>query len=338
MYKPPYSITTKIIKQISAISELVSDIKHINKNYNTFKLRKENRVRSITGTLQIEGNTLDEEKVTSVINSKTVLGTMREIEEVKGAVKAYDNISRYDYKNEKDLLLAHKYLMKTLLDSAGGYRTSNVGVGGKDGVTHVAPPPDRVPELMHELFEWLKQTDEHLLIVSCVFHYEFEFIHPFSDGNGRIGRLWQSVILKEFKEFFIYMPIESIVRQNQSRYYKALEDSGSVGESTPFIEYMLEMIQESLIDYIKQSKKLGDKLGDKLGEKNIKLTKNRKLLLDAVAKNSYITIEKLAKTVGISTTAIENNIRYLKDNGVLQRVGSDSSGYWEITEDLHGFF
>ncbi len=330
MQSPPYTITTKIINQISEISELVADIKYIDKNYNTLKLRKANRIRSITGTLQIEGNSFDEEKVTSLINGKTVFGTTREIEEVKGAIKAYDNILKYDYKSETDLLKAHNFLMGNLLENAGVYRSSNVGVGGKDGVTHIAPPPDIVPKLMNELFSWLENTKEHLLIVSSVFHYEFEFIHPFSDGNGRIGRLWQSLILKNFKEFFVYMPIESIVRQNQEEYYKALEDSGSLGNSTPFIEFMLEIIKKSLEEYIQKSKKLGDKLGDKLGETQLKLTKNRKTILKEIAKNSSITIAELSKILNLSTTAIENNLKYLKDNNLLKRVGSDSGGSWEL--------
>jgi len=330
MYKPPYTLTTKIIKQVSEISELISDVKYIDKNYNTINLRKKNRIRSITGTLQIEGNTFDEAKVTNVINGKTVLGTMREIEEVKGAIEAYDNIENYNYKNETDLLKAHNLLMKNLLNNAGSYRNSNVGVGGKDGVTHVAPQPHIVPKLMEDLFDWLKNTDEHLLIASCIFHYEFEFIHPFSDGNGRVGRLWQSVILKEFKDFFIYMPIESIVKQNQARYYKALEDSTHVGESTPFVEFMLEILEESLRDYLNQSEKLGEKFGEKFGEVRVKLTKNRKLILEEVSKNNFTTISELSKIVGISTTAIENNIKYLKDNKLLKRVGSDSAGHWEL--------
>lgn len=141
--------------------------------------------------------------------------------------------------------------MKRVLDNAGKYRNTNVGIGGKDGVTHIAPPPNFVPQLINELFQWLENTDEHLLIVSSIFHYEFEFIHPFSDGNGRIGRVWQSVILTSFKDFFEYIPIESMVRDNQKAYYQALEDSGSVGESTPFIEFMLEIIYKSLKDYIR---------------------------------------------------------------------------------------
>jgi Fic family protein len=154
-YEPPYTITTTIVKLTSEISELISDIKHIDKQYNTLKLRKKNRVRSITGTLQIEGNRFDEAKVTNVINGKPVLGTTKEIEEVKGAILAYDYFNNYDYKNEKDLLYAHKLLMSNLLNSAGIYRQNNVGVGGTQGVTHVAPPPNMVPQLMEQIFDWL---------------------------------------------------------------------------------------------------------------------------------------------------------------------------------------
>lgn len=320
MYKPPYTITTKIVKQISEISELISDIKYIDKNYNTLKLRKKNRLRSITGTLQIEGNTFDEAKVTSVINGKSVFGTTREIEEVKGAVKAYDNIGKYNYKNEKDLLLAHKYLMENLLENAGQYRYSNVGVGGKNGVTHVAPPPNMVQKLMGELFEWLKVTDEHLLIVSCIFHYEFEFIHPFSDGNGRIGRLWQTIILKSFKEFFSYMPIESIVRNNQSKYYKALEDSGSIGESTPFIEFMLDIISESLKEYILESKKSDQKSSLKSDQK----------ILELIHQDNSIIIKEICQKLSMSESGVKKVIKKLKDEKRIQRVGSLKSGYWEI--------
>lgn len=324
MYKPPYNITTKIINQISEISELVADIKYIDKNFNTLKLRKKNRVRSITGTLQIEGNTFDEEKVTSVINGKSVLGTMREIEEVKGAIEAYDYIEKYDFKKEKDLLLAHKFLMKNLLQNAGKYRQSNVGVGGKDGVTHVAPPPNIVPELMGDLFDWLKSSDEHPLIKSCVFHYEFEFIHPFNDGNGRIGRLWQSVILKSFKDFFIYMPIESIVRENQARYYQALEDAGSLGESTPFIEFMLEIIINSLKGYIKETKKSDQKSSQKSDQK----------ILSEIGLNNQLTIKELCSILDMSESGVKKVIKKLKDEGKLQRVGSLKSGHWEIKDEI----
>ncbi len=322
-YTPPYSITSKILKYVGELSELIAEIKHINKNYNTLKLRKKNRVRSITGTLQIEGNTFDEEKVTNIINGKPVLGTMREIEEVKGAIKAYDNIEKYHYQNEQDLLLAHHFLMDKLLNNAGVYRSDNVGVGGKEGITHVAPPPSMVPELMGALFDWLKSTQEHLLIVSCIFHYEFEFIHPFSDGNGRIGRLWQSVILKSYKDFFAYMPIERMVRDNQARYYQALEDAGSAGESTPFIEFMLEIIIDALKLYVKESKKSDQKSIQKSDQKIVSL----------IRKNNQITIHELCEQTALSPSGVKKIIKKLKDDGLLLRVGGLKGGHWQIADE-----
>ena len=322
-YKPPYTITSKILKQISEISELIVDIKYIDKNYSTLILRKKNRIRSIAGTLQIEGNTFDEEKITSVINGKIVLGTNREIQEVKGAIGVYDKIDEYNYKSETDLLNAHKILMKNLLTNAGTYRNSNVGVGGKEGVTHVAPPPDFVPQLMNQLFDWLKNSDEHLIVVSCIFHYEFEFIHPFSDGNGRIGRLWQNVILKSYKDLFSYLPIESIVRENQQKYYQALEDSGTVGESTPFIEFMLDIIIKALKDYIKDSKKSDQKGNQKSDQK----------ILTLIKKYNTITIAQLCNKTKLSQSGVKKIIKKLKDENKLRRVGSLKAGQWEIIDE-----
>ena len=208
MDKPPYTITTKILKQTSDIVETMSEIKQFEKKLTTPRLRKKNRAKSITGSLQIEG--------------KPVLGSVKEITEVEGAIESYSNLDNYAYKKITDLLFAHQLMMNNLLTDAGSFRKGNVGVMGKYGVTHIAPPAIRVNELMSNLFEWLRTTDEHLLVVSCVFHYEFEFIHPFSDGNGRIGRLWQTVILKAYKNLFGYLPIESIVKENQQKYYDAL--------------------------------------------------------------------------------------------------------------------
>lgn len=328
-YQPPYTITSKILKLTSEISELISDIKHIDKNYSTMTLRKKNRIRSITGTLQIEGNTFDEDKVTNVINGKTVLGTMREIEEVKGAIEAYDYMDKYNYKNEKDLLKAHKILMQKLLENAGIYRSSNVGVGGKDGVSHVAPLPNFVPQLMNDIFSWLQTTDEHLLIVSCIFHYEFEFIHPFNDGNGRIGRLWQTVILKSFKDMFAYIPIESMVRNHQHLYYKALEDSGAIGESTPFIEFMLEIINKALRDYIKESKT----------DVPLKVPKNVPLkrldeIIKLITKDKDITIVQIANILHVTDKTIKRDIAKLKKENKIVRVGSLKSGHWEIVDEI----
>lgn len=318
-YQPPFTITSKILSLVSDIVEYATDIKHIEANFNTLKLRKKNRVKSITGTLQIEGNSFSEEKVTNVINGKTVLGTVREIAEVQGAIKAYESFESFSFKSEKDLLRAHKLMMNELLTNAGSYRNFNASVGSNDVVTHVAPPPSQVPELMNNLFVWLGSTKEHPLIVSCIFHYEFEFIHPFSDGNGRIGRLWQSVILTHYKKLFGFIPIESVVRDNQEAYYKALEDSGSAGESTPFIEFMLDIILKTL-------KEVGNKVGNKVGND---LTDNQKQIVKSMKDNPKISAKKLSEIVGISTRKIEENISKLKEMNLIDRIGG-TRGYWKV--------
>ncbi len=319
-YQPPYTITSKILKTVTDIVELISEFDYLQRELITPKLRKKNRIKSITGTLQIEGNSFSEDKVTNVINGKRVLGTLREIEEVKGAIRAYDYLEKYDYKSEKDLLLAHKLLMQNILENAGSYRSYNVVVGGEDRITHLAPPPNRVPYLMGELFDWLKDTDEHLLIVSCLFHYEFVFIHPFSDGNGRVGRLWQSVILNQYKNIFSAIPIESVIRDNQEGYYKALEEAGSLGESTPFIEFMLEIILDTIKSSVKSSYKSSVNTEDKI--------------LKRLRENPKTTIKELAEILNITTRAVEKQLAKLKKEKRLIRVGSRRNGYWEVIDKI----
>lgn len=321
-YTPPYTITSKILSQVSDIAEIVAEIKHIDAKRITPKLRKKNRVKSITGSLQIEGNSFTEEQVTAMLDGKKVLGSMKEVEEVRGAIAAYEKIDSYDYAKMDDLLFAHKLMMETLLNNAGSFRNVNVGVYGKDGVSHVAPPPYRVHELMVDLFEWLGTTEEHPLIVSCIFHYEFEFIHPFSDGNGRIGRLWQSVILQSYRELFSFMPIESIVKENQQKYYNALEDAGSEAESTPFIEFMLQSILKSLKEFIREETKSNQQSNLKSDQK----------ILSIIQKNNKITIREICERISMSESGVKKVIKKLKDNNKLIRVGSLKGGHWEVKE------
>jgi len=207
----------------------------------TPKLRKINRIKTLVGTLQIEGNTLTQEKVTAILEGKRVQGDIDEIQEARGAIEAYKHLENYRYVVLDDLLLAHKRLTQKLLKSTGTFRTVNVAVG-----SHIAPPYTQINQLMHQLFDWLAETKLHPLIVSCIFHYEFEFIHPFEDGNGRVGRLWQTLILYQWKEVFAYLPLESIIKENQQSYYEAIEASTVLGESTPFIVFMLESILETI--------------------------------------------------------------------------------------------
>ena len=315
-YKPPYTITSKMLSLATKIGEELTRLEYRSDKIITPQLRKKNRIKTLVGTLEIEGNFLGEEKITAILDGKRVLGSYQEVLEVEGAIEAYKAFENYRYDNLDDLRKAHNYLMKGILNSAGSFRGVNVGVGSSDGVSHVAPPFGVVPQLMQNLFEWLKTSDEHMLIKSCVFHYEFEFIHPFSDGNGRIGRLWQSVILHQWRKVFSAIPTESIIRDNQERYYRALEDAGSLGESTPFIEFMLEVILETIQSSVKSSVKSSVNTEDKI--------------LNYLEQNPKITIRELAELLGLTTRAIEKQIANLKKENKINRVGSARKGHWEM--------
>lgn len=322
-YKPPYRINAKIINLVSLISEKIGELSSLKKQ--PFKLRKSSRIKTLAGTLQIEGNTLDEEKITAILDGQRVLSTPKELAEARGAIELYNMIQELDFKSQKDLLKSHKILMQELLKDNGHYRTANVGVGAQNGVTHVAPPHERVSDLMRDLFEWLEGCDEHPLIKSSVFHYEFEFIHPFSDGNGRMGRFWQSLILYNYKEIFANIPIESMVRQRQDEYYKALEDSGSNGESTPFVEYMLEVILDTLKDVEKEN--IPNNAQQNAQE-------NAQEILNEIAKDKYITIKQLSVICKLGTRTVQKIINELKEQNKIKRVGANKGGYWEVSANM----
>lgn len=318
-YKPPFTITSKILNLVSLISEKIGTYSLLKKQ--PFKLRKSSRIKTLVGTLQIEGNTLDEEKITALLEGKRVLATPREVAEARGAIELYDTMQELDFKSQNDLLKSHKILMRELLEDRGHYRVANVGVGGENGVTHVAPPYERVPDLMRDLFGWLESCDEHPLIKSSVFHYEFEFIHPFEDGNGRIGRFWQSLILYDYKEIFVNIPIESMVRQRQDAYYKALEDSGNAGESTLFIEYMLEIILNTLKEVEKENIPNN-------AQQNAQ--QNAQEILNEITKERYITIKQLSVICNLGTRTVQKIINELKEQNKIKRVGANKGGYWEV--------
>lgn len=244
-YQPPYTITSKILSLVAQISEAVAGVNLV-EIQNSPMLRRQNRIKTITGTLAIEGNTLNLDQVSAIIEGKPVRGSQKEIAEVRGAIKAYEALAQYQAHSMDDLLGAHQKMTEEILPDAGRFRINNVGVhkGGK--VIHVAPQADRVKALMKELLCWLKQTDDHPLIRSCVFHYEFEFIHPFSDGNGRMGRLWQTLILGQWRELFYSVPIENTIKNNQKAYYSALVSADDNADSTVFIEFMLRIILASI--------------------------------------------------------------------------------------------
>lgn len=250
--KPPYDITPKILKLITSISEKLGEINATYLSKQSPQLRKQNRIKTIHSSLQIEGNTLTEEQITALIENKRVIGPEKDVLEVLNAIKLYENLEKYKFYSDKSFLKAHKELMNGLIQSPGKYRTKGVGIVKGNIVEHIAPPAENVPYLMKDLFEYLKDSEELTLIKSCVFHYEMEFIHPFIDGNGRMGRLWQTLILMSEYPVFEFLPFETLISQTQNEYYNSLAMCDKLGKSTMFIEYMLGVIDKSLsslLDY-----------------------------------------------------------------------------------------
>lgn len=244
-YTPPFTITDNIINLIGKIERFIGSISSLNGELNPI-LRRDNRIRTIYSSLAIEQNSLSLNAVTKIINGKKVLGLPNEIKEVENAYQTYQQLAFLDPYSVDDLLAAHKQMMSGLVPEAGVFRSGGVGVFKGNKVVHVAPPAKRVSTLIGNLFSWLKSTSTHPLIKSCVFHYEFEFIHPFSDGNGRIGRLWQTLILSKWQEVFLWLPVETIIKDRQTDYYTCLNQADNQADSTVFIEFMLSAILQSL--------------------------------------------------------------------------------------------
>lgn len=326
-YEPPFKITSQIIDLISQISEAVGEINSLENSPRHLELRKENRIKTIHSSLAIENNSLSLEQITAIIEGKRVLGSPNEIQEVKNALQAYELLLTLNPYEEKDLLKAHKLMMADLVERNGKYRKDGVGIFDGNQVVHLAPPADRVPFLMSDLFEWLKNSDVHPLIKSCVFHYEFEFIHPFQDGNGRMGRLWQTVILKEWKSVFAWLPIETLIKENQVEYYNALNSSDSDANSTNFTVFMLQTILRTIKEIIETEKKITLKI-------IVKITANQKKILEAIKQNPFVTQEELSSIVGIAKLNINKNMKKLQEQGIIERVGADKNGKWIVCDEV----
>lgn len=339
MYTPPFKITSKILKLVAEISGKIERYAILMEQDTELRLRKANRIKTIHSSLAIEGNALTEGQVRDIINGKDVMAPLREIQEVKNAIATYDLFTTLNPFDEKDLLRAHGVMMQALVDNPGCWRNGGVGVFGEQGCVHLAPPADRVPTLM----DWLRGADDHLLIRSCVFHYEFEFIHPFLDGNGRIGRLWQSLILTQLHPLFAHLPVENMVFSNQQAYYDAITASNAAGESTLFIEFMLGEILATLTAHQGEEredvdantsqleKEFGLIFGDRFGIKfGIKFGDNDMRVLLLLNSNPTFSSQKMADRLEITKRAVEKIIKRLRENGVIGRVGSNKSGYWKI--------
>lgn len=262
--KPPFEITNTMIHEIAEIAELVGKLTSTNQLSANPTLRRTNRIRTIHGSLAIEQNTLSLEQVTAVLNGKQVLAPPKDIAEVKNTYEIYERLDELDPYSVDDLLTAHGIMTRGLVEESGVFRSRPVGVVDQEGhVLHFGTLPQYVPDLVMELLDWVKDSDIHILIRSCVFHYELELIHPFADGNGRIGRLWHTLLLSKWNPTFAWLPVESMIHARQPEYYAAINASNAPGESTVFIEFMLSTIKASLIDAINTSDEMSDGSMDK---------------------------------------------------------------------------
>lgn len=262
--KPPFEITNTMIHEIAEIAELVGKLTSTNQLSANPTLRRTNRIRTIHGSLAIEQNTLSLEQVTAVLNGKQVLAPPKDIAEVKNAYEIYERLEELDPYSVDDLLTAHGIMTRGLVDESGVFRSKPVGVVDQEGhVLHFGTLPQYVPNLVMELLDWVKNSDVHMLIRSCVFHYEFELIHPFANGNGRVGRLWHTLLLSKWNPAFAWLSVESIIHDRQQEYYEAINASNNAGESTVFIEFMLSAIKASLMDAINTSDEMSDGAMDK---------------------------------------------------------------------------
>lgn len=262
--KPPFVITNRIIDYVAEIAELVGKLNSTNPFSANPTLRRSNRIRTIHGSLAIEQNTLSLEQVTAVLGGKHVLAPPKDIAEVKNAYEIYERLDELDPYSVDDLLMAHGIMMRGLVEESGIFRTRPVGVVDQSGhILHFGTLPQYVPDSVMNLLDWVKNSDVHMLIRSSVFHYEFELIHPFADGNGRIGRLWHTLLLSRWNPAFAWLPVESIIHNRQQEYYAAINTSNDAGESTSFIAFMLSAIQASLMEAINASDEMSDGRVDK---------------------------------------------------------------------------
>ena len=331
-YQPPFTMTEEITNLVIEIGEQVGAVV----TYDSLKpnptLRRESRIRSIYSSLAIEQNTLTLEQVSDVIGGKRVLGPPQDIREVKNAYEVYERMSALDPYNVKNLLLAHRIMMDGLVKEAGTFRSGNVGVYAGKQLVHAGTPANYVPELISQLFTWMKQSKMHPLVKSCIFHYEFEFIHPFADGNGRMGRLWQSLILQKWRPFFAWLPIETLIHENQDGYYEALNASNAGGESTAFVTFMLRIIRDALneiIDTQDVRQTSGQNVGTNAGT-NVGTNEEKVLLL--LKQDGKLTARTLASTLGLTQRQVERILAALKKSGRLIRHGASKNGFWEVIE------
>ena len=318
--KPPFEITNRMIGYVAEIAELLGKLNVTNALSSNPTLRRSNRIRTIYGSLAIEQNTLSLEQVTAVLNGKHVLAPPKDIAEVKNAYEIYERLDELDPYSVDDLLTAHAIMTRGLIEESGMFRTRPVGVVDSEGhVLHFGTLPQYVPDLVMELLEWAKISEVHMLIRSCVFHYELELIHPFADGNGRVGRLWHTLLLSKWNPAFAWLPVESIIHNRQQEYYAAINASNDAGESTVFIEFMMSAIKASLMEAISTSDEMRDGKMDKA-------TLRWKKIEEYLKTHDYIMNADVRELFGVSAATANRILAGLASDGILLKCCE--SGHW----------
>jgi len=318
MVQKYYEGTSKVINLSIEVGKLIGIVDSTYLRKPPTNLRRENRIKTIQSSLMIEGNTLSLDQVTAIFENKRIIGPAKDIKEVQNAIEVYSNLRNFDPYSEESYLLAHRMLMSGLVDNAGKYRTKGVGIFKGEEIAHMAPPAWNVSNLMGNLFSYLKESEDNQIVKSCVFHYEMEFIHPFMDGNGRMGRLWQTLILMQENPVFEYLPIETEIKNNQEKYYKALSESDKEGLCTKFVEFMLEMIKISLSELVDdQRKSFSD-------EERLQYFKEQ-TDLNEFSRKDYLRVFK-----DISTATATRDLKKGVDLGILRKKGDNRLAKYEF--------
>lgn len=325
-YSPPLTLTPALLSQVACIAETLGRWSARQDAQPSPRLRRDNRIQTIQASLAIEQNSLNLEQVSALFDGQRVIGPARDIQEVRNAIAAYEALSRWNPSNRAHLLEAHGLLMAGLVDAPGRFRSGGVGIFRGDQLVHMAPPAARVPELVANLLTWLAASGWHPLIVSCVAHYELEFIHPFADGNGRLGRLWQTLILSRWNPLLAWLPIEEVIRFRQQGYYDSLGQADQQGDLAPFVAYQLDAIQDALRSEMDSEK------SSEIGSGIVAATTpsiDQRILRDLSAEPS-LSARQLAERLTLSQRAVEKHLASLQRQGRLLRHGSPRAGHWQV--------
>lgn len=329
-YAPPLTLNPALLNRVAAIAEALGRWSARQDAWPSPRLRRENRIHTIQASLAIEQNSLSIEQVTALFDGQRVIGPARDIQEVRNAITAYDALPRWDPSNPQHLLEAHGLLMAGLIDAPGRFRRGGVGIYRGDQLLHMAPPASRVPDLVNDLLAWLAASAWHPLLVSCVAHYELEFIHPFTDGNGRLGRLWQTLILSRWNPLLAWLPIDEVIRSRQQGYYESLGQADQLGDLEPFVAYQLEAIHDALRSEIRSemSSEKGSELAAAIGATPGAAIDA--LILRDLATEPTLSARRLAERLQLSQRAVEKHLAALQQKGRLLRHGSPRAGTWQV--------